>query len=45
MENLHLRIGDNFSLNLDDGDIHLTSPWDKNDGLFSNNDDRDDNDF
>ena len=42
---LHLRMGDNFSLNLDDGDIHFTSPWDKNDGLFSNNDDRDDNEL
>ena len=35
---LRMRMGDNLSLNLDDGDIHFTSPWDKND-------DSDDNDF
>lgn len=42
---LHLRMGDNFSLNLDDGDIHLTSSWDKNDGLFSKDDDSDSNEL
>ena len=40
---LRMRMGDNLSFDLDSGDIHFTSPWDKNDGLFSKDDDSDSN--
>ena len=51
--NLHMRIGDNYSMDMESGDIHFTSPWEKSDDTsdfgdnlnYDDSDDEDDGDI
>lgn len=44
--NLHMRMDDNLSMEMNSGDLHFTSPWNRTDDTYLNNEeDDDDNDF
>lgn len=40
--NLHMRVGDNCSMDMNTGELHITSSWGKNKSSLNNIDDFDD---